>query len=128
MDAVVTEGNGKLLLKGRSQRTKWDTVDGFTVGDVFIDGTEDYQGRLPHWYQNENIISWKNDAFFVTVPDLICIFDKKKLEPVLNPYCDAGLEVAVFALPAPQEWTTQAGLDIFEPKSFGFDVDWTPIV
>jgi len=129
VDAVVTIGKGKLLFEGTVTENQWDTVDGFTVGDVLFDGTGKNKGDTYRiWYKNENIMSWKNDAFFATVPDLICIFDKKNQEPVLNPYCDAGLDVAVFALPAPKEWTTQAGLDVFGPKSFGFDVDWTPIV
>ena len=37
-----------------------------------------------------------------------------------------GENVAVTALPAPQEWTTERGLEVFGPRSFGHDVDYTP--
>ena len=30
------------------------------------------------------------------------------------------------ALPAPAEWTTERGLEVFGPRSFGFDVDYVP--
>ena len=29
-------------------------------------------------------------------------------------------------LPAPAAWTTQRGLEVFGPRSFGYDVDYTP--
>ena len=46
--------------------------------------------------------------------------------PQLNPYAREGENVAVIALPAPAAWTTQRGLEVFGPRSFGYDVDYTP--
>ena len=37
-----------------------------------------------------------------------------------------GENVAVTALPAPEEWTTERGLEVFGPRSFGHDVEYTP--
>lgn len=36
------------------------------------------------------------------------------------------MEVTVIALPAPAIWQTPEGLECFGPKSFGFDVEYTP--
>ena len=36
------------------------------------------------------------------------------------------LQAAVIALPAPKEWTTPRGLEVFGPRSFGHDVDYRP--
>jgi len=49
------------------------------------------------------------------------------MEPVTNPDFKPGLRVSVIGLPAPKEWRTERGLEIFGPKSFGFDVAYQPI-
>lgn len=125
VDAVIKAGKGGLLFKGKVKSNEWGTVEGFTIGDVAIEGIEDYKGdEYKIWYKNENIIAWKNAEYHVTVPDLICIMNIEKNEPVINPYFEEGMKVAVFALPAPKEWTTERGLDTFGPRSFNFNVDW----
>ena len=80
------------------------TRDGYTYGDTVIAGTGAYAGHtLRIWYQNENIISWLDGEFFVTVPDLICVFDLDNNLPQLNPFARVGEHVAVTALPAAKE-------------------------
>ena len=60
-------------------------------------------------FKNENIISYLNDAVDVVVPDLICMLDKDG-NPFTTPNFYEGMEVNVFALPAPKVWTTEKGL------------------
>ena len=127
VSSVVEAGKGKHMFRGVVTKSAFETRDGFTYGDTVIRGTGEYEGHTLHvWYQNENIISWLDDAFFVTVPDLICLFDLDEKMPQLNPYAREGENVAVICLPAPDEWTTQRGLEVFGPRSFGYDVDYTP--
>ncbi len=125
--AIIEAGEGQLLFEGKVQSNKWDTIEGFTIGDVSFEGSGQFQGdEYKIWYKNENIVSWKNGKYHATVPDLICIMDTEKNEPVLNPSFVEGMEVAIYVLPAPKEWTTKRGLDVFGPRSFKFDTDWTP--
>jgi DUF917 family protein len=125
--AVVKAGNGKSMFKGVIARNEYETRDGYTFGDLVIQGTDEWEGRqLKIWYQNENIISWLDGDFYVTVPDLIVVMNMDARFPQLNPYGKAGARVSVFCLPAPAAWTTKRGLDVFGPKSFGYDVAWTP--
>lgn len=35
-------------------------------------------------------------------------------------------ELISLALPAPAVWTTPRGLEVFGPRSFGFEVDYKP--
>ena len=127
VSAVTEAGKGKPMFRGVVTKSTYETRDGFTFGDTEIRGAGEYAGHtLRVWYQNENIISWLDGEIFVTVPDLICLFDLDEKMPQLNPYARAGENVAVIALPAPNEWTTQRGLEIFGPRFFGYDVDYTP--
>lgn len=127
VSAVIETGKGKPMFNGVVTRSHFETRDGYTFGDTVIQGTGEYEGHTLHiWYQNENIISWLDDKFFVTVPDLICVFDLDEKMPQLNPYAREGENVAVICLPAPAEWTTQRGLEVFGPRSFGYDVDYVP--
>ena len=127
VSAVTEAGKGKPMFRGVVTKSTYETRDGFTFGDTEIRGAGEYAGHtLRVWYQNENIISWLDGEIFVTVPDLICLFDLDEKMPQLNPYAREGENVAVIALPAPNEWTTQRGLEIFGPRFFGYDVDYTP--
>ena len=127
VSAVTEAGKGKPMFRGVVTKSTYETRDGFTFGDTEIRGAGEYAGHtLRVWYQNENIISWMDGEIFVTVPDLICLFDLDEKMPQLNPYAREGENVAVIALPAPNEWTTQRGLEIFGPRFFGYDVDYTP--
>ena len=125
--AVTETGKGKMMFEGAVTESSFETRDGYTYGDTVIEGSGEYAGHKLHiWYQNENIISWLDGEFFVTVPDLVCVFDLDEKMPQLNPYAREGENVAVICLPAPAEWTTERGLEVFGPRSFGYDVDYTP--
>lgn len=125
--AVTETGKGRLMFEGTVTESGYETRDGYTFGDTVIRGSGAWEGHTLHiWYQNENIISWLDGAYFVTVPDLICVFDLDENMPQLNPYARVGERVAVTALPAPKEWTTPRGLEVFGPRSFGHDVDYKP--
>lgn len=125
--AVVRAGQGRAMFTGVVKESRFETRGGYTYGDTVIAGADAYAGReLKIWYQNENIISWLDGAYYVTVPDLICMFDMDEAMPQLNPYARVGERVELVALPAPKEWTTPRGLEVFGPKSFGHDVDYVP--
>ena len=118
---------GKMMFEGTVTGSGYETRDGYTFGDTVIQGTGAYEGHQLHiWYQNENIISWLDGEYFVTVPDLICVFDLDQGLPQLNPFARVGEKVAVTALPAAAEWTTARGLEVFGPRSFGHNVDYRP--
>ena len=111
------------MAKGRVLSNKWHTDAGFTFGTMEIESGADIY-RI--WYKNENIIMWKNGAYFCTVPDLICVFNDREGEPQLNPHAEEGCDVSIAVLPAAKEWTTARGLEVLGPRSFGHDVGWTP--
>lgn len=124
---VVRAGGGKLMFEGTVTRSAYETRDGYTFGDTEIAGSGGFEGHsLRIWYQNENIAAWLDGEFYVTVPDLICVFDRDSDMPQLNPYTREGEHVSVIALPGPMEWRSPRGIELFGPRSFGLDTDYTP--
>ena len=129
IEAVLKAGGGKKMFEGTVVKSGFETKDGYTFGDTYIEGSGRCAGHtLRIWYQNENIISWLDDEIYVTVPDLICVFDMDNIEPQLNPYARVGEKVSVICLPAPAEWTTSRGLEVFGPKFFGYDIEYKPFI
>lgn len=125
--AVVEAGKGKPMFRGVVTKSEFETRDGYTFGDMVIRGDGEWEGHsLRIWYQNENIMSRLDDKYYVTVPDLICVFDLDERMPQLNPYARVGERVAVIALPAPDEWKSARGLEVFGPRFFNYDVDYKP--
>ena len=64
------------------------------------------------------------------VSELTCILSliHKNGDPLTNPHAAPGQELVVFALPAPEIWKTKRGLEVFGPRSFGFDFDYVSVV
>ena len=126
--AVIEAGEGKLLFMGSVTSADFEDRDGFTYGTIILSGLGEYsEHEYKVWYKNENIISWLDGEIHVTVPDLICMLDDAG-EQQINPFVRLGQKFTVFALPAPKQWVTERGLSCFGPRSFGFDVDYKPIV
>ncbi|MBQ6510340.1 MAG: DUF917 domain-containing protein [Flexilinea sp.] len=124
-EAVVSAGSGKEMFRGIVKESGFETRDGYTYGNTVIEGEGSYAGHtLRIWYQNENIISWLDGEPYVTVPDLICFIDLDERMPQLNPYAKEGERAAIITLPAPAEWKTPRGLEIFGPRSFGYDIEY----
>jgi DUF917 family protein len=128
LEAVRAAGGGYRLFEGEVVDFPWKEDAGFLVGEVVIEGHGPFRGsRYRVWYKNENIISWRDDAISVTPPDLIAVADTKTGNAIANPAFQRGQMVTVLGFPAPALWRTPAGLRIFGPAHFGFDVPYVPI-
>ncbi len=125
---VAEKFGGFIMFEGIVTKADWEDRDGFTFGNIYIKGEEEYKGsELKIWFQNENIISWKNGEIFVTVPDSMNIVNCDENMPLLNPYAKKGMKVTVFVLKAFDEWRTEKGLEIFGPKFFGYNIEYKKV-
>ena len=97
--AVAEFCGGRVLYSGRVTAHEWDTVKGYTEGTLTVDAGGEY--RI--WYQNENIIAWKNGEYYASVPDLICVFNNADGMPVMNPMHQVGMDVTVIGIPLGQQ-------------------------
>ncbi len=125
---IAELGGGRILFNGAVSRFAYQTVEGFTVGDVYIQDQDAYQGSEYHiWFKNEHMIAWRDGAVDVTVPDLIIVFDDVSGEPVINPYFKDGQLITVTGLPSAPEWRTPRGLHEFGPRHFGYDFEFKAV-
>jgi len=101
-------------------------------GNIIIQGTEDYkEHELNVWYKNEYLVSWMDAKPYVTCPDSICIVEKHKCYGISVWIRDLkehlGKEVAVVGIKAAQLWRTARGIELFGPKHFGYDIEYTTL-
>ena len=126
-DAVAAAADGVVVFRGTVTSSDWKDVEGFTVGETTIEGTEGWAPSLYRvWFKNENLISWCDDIVDVTCPDLICILDDFGM-PLTNPEVDVGSQVSVVAFPSAPGWRTAEGIACMGPSHFGFDADFVPV-
>lgn len=124
---IADIGNGFIAFSGQIEDFSCKTDSGFTVGEILIQGTNDYTGNTYKIvFKNENMISWLNNKVHATIPDLICLVDTDTDEPVTNPNHRKGMNVAVIILPAPDDFISEKGLKIFGPEYLGYNFEYAP--
>ncbi|MGB6318093.1 MAG: DUF917 domain-containing protein, partial [Litorimonas sp.] len=128
IEAARIAGDGYLLFKGRVARSDWADADGFLEGTVEMDGTGAFSGqRFRTRYKNEHLIARRNGQVVATAPDLIQIVDDASADGIDNPDFTVGQPVTVLGFRSDPLWRTDAGLAVFGPRYFGYDVDYVPI-
>ena len=78
-------------------------------------------------YQNEHLIARIDGRVVATAPDLITMVDRGGGKPISNPYFEKGQDVVVLGFCADPIWRTPAGRRVFEPRYWGYDIDYVPI-
>jgi uncharacterized protein len=129
VEALTEATQGFRLFEGTIARDcKFEDREGFTFGEIAIRGSGKDRGhRYRIWFKNENIIGWRDGKVDVTAPDLLCVIDVERREPILNPKAKRGRPVAVLGLPAPAIWRTPKGIESFGPRYFGFKTKFIPV-
>lgn len=129
--AIVESTDGYKIFEGRIAGYTNERRGGFIWGNAWIDGTGEFEGKTFRlWYKNENQISWIDEKPYVTCPDPFTVIDKETGLGLSNfrvEWWIQGKEVSVTALKACDFWRTERGLRIYNPKHFGFDIEYIPI-
>ena len=128
VDAIVDEGYGKLIFRGKVIDVARRTTEGFLRGRALIDGLDKDRGsRLEIAFQNEWIVAWRDEAPIAMSPELICVLDSVSGEAFGTETIGYGRRVSVVVLPAPQVFLTPKGLDHVGPRAFGYDLDFRSV-
>ena len=126
--AILEACPGRVLFRGKIVDVERRTTGGFARGKLAIEGVETYsKRRMDIEFQNENLVARIDGEVACIVPDLICIVDTDRGEPITTELVRYGFRVTVLGFPAPPLWTTEQGLAVAGPQAFGYDLDYTPL-
>src|SRR5690349_2629430 len=74
--AILDEGRGKLIFRGKVIDIARRTTEGFLRGRALIEGLDEDRGsRLEIVFQNEWDVAWRDEAPVAMSPELICVLD-----------------------------------------------------
>jgi len=124
LDAILKLCKGVHLGSGRVVDIDRFISKGFVNGKVVIEHQKD---KIEVIFQNEFLIAKYNDKIFATTPDILVLIEQETAVPITCESLQYGIKVDLVALPAPEIWTTPAGLALVGPRHFGYDVDYCPI-
>jgi DUF917 family protein len=130
VEAAVNAVDGWLLFEGEITATEVadEQAYAFGIGTHELQGIGDFAGRrFKIWYKNEYHVSWLDGKPFVTSPDSMVMVDLKTAEPALSFDFSVGDQVAVVGQKAWEGFRAPAGLEVFGPRHFGFDLEYAPI-
>ncbi|RYP55742.1 hypothetical protein DL770_010888 [Monosporascus sp. CRB-9-2] len=119
---------GELIIEGG------DVVDCLSTDKSSSSEKSQFQGTIKIPFKNENIAAIKisrsvvdgkvvdkEEGVLGLVPDLISVIDAQNGEAVGTPEYRYGLLVIVLGITASDRWTSERGIEIGGPKSFGMD-------
>ena len=130
VDAAVKALDGYLLFKGKVTGFRREERGGFMWGEHTYEGVGEFSGKkFRIWFKNENLISFLDEEPYVCGPDLLCVLDSKTGRGLSNWGAEftEGREVSVIGVKADDIWRTNRGLKIFNPRHFGFEIEYKPI-
>lgn len=128
IEAARRAGDGYMLFTGTVAGTEWRDEDGFLQGKVALTGTGDFAGQsFATDVKNEHLVARRDGKVVATCPDLISVIDIETADGIVNPGYETGQAVAVLGFKSDPIWRGEAGLKVFSPRYFGYDLDYVPI-
>ena len=104
------------------------TSEGWARGSVIIEGMDSFIGsEMKIDFQNENLVAYLDGDPVCMVPDLICIVETDRGEPITTELLRYGFRVTVLGFLSPYLWTGEKGLAVVGPRAFGYDLDYFPL-
>jgi DUF917 family protein len=119
-------GHGHTLVEGKVVDVDRRSADGFVRGTARI-ATFDGSRTVELTFQNEHLMARDGERLLAIVPDLITVLDAESAAPITTEALRYGQRVRVFAISTPPIMRTPEALEVFGPRAFGLDLDWTPV-
>ena len=119
--------HARVLLEGKVIDIERRSADGFVRGTATIE-TFDGATKVELVFQNEHLVARSSDGkLLAIVPDLISVLDAESATPITTEALRYGQRVKVLAISTPPIMRTPEALEVFGPRAFGLDYEWTPV-
>ncbi|MCW5745539.1 MAG: DUF917 domain-containing protein [Alphaproteobacteria bacterium] len=126
--AILSVEPGKVLYSGKVVDVERRATEGFLRGRTRFEGMDDWRGSVMELaFQNEWIVAWRDGEPIATSPELICVVDSVSGEAVGTETIRYGQRVTVIALPPPEVFLSDKGLQHVGPRAFGYDIDFKSV-
>ena len=121
-ETVAAALGGRLLGGGRVEEVARHAVPGggaaFGRGSVcVVDSASRAVLRIET--ENEYLLAMVDGEPVVSTPDLVCVLDRRTLQPIAVEVIRTGDEVLVLALPGPEWWRRDDRIEYVGPRAFG---------
>ncbi|WP_313696042.1 DUF917 domain-containing protein [Halorarum halobium] len=121
-------GEATSLFEGKIVDVKRRNEGGFVLGHVELAGLgQDHGSSMRIEFQNENLAAKRDGEYVATVPDLITVLDRESGDPIPTERLRYGARARVLAIPTPPIMRSEAALDVWGPRTFGIETDYTPL-
>ncbi|MEU8223817.1 DUF917 domain-containing protein [Kribbella sp. NPDC048915] len=121
-DVVAERLGGRLLGAGRveevARRLIGDGGAAFGRGSVTVADTSS-RAVIRIETENEYLLALVDGVPVVTTPDLVCVLDRRTLQPIAVDAVRTGDEVTIVALPGPAWWRRDDRIGHVGPQAFG---------
>ena len=128
IDALCDLHDAVVVIEGSVIHVERRADDGFVRGSATIREAASGARQLRLELQNEFLLAIEDGAVRAAVPDLISVLSADTGSPIATERLRRGERVVVVATPAPDLWLSPAGLSVAGPATFGYDVDYAPMV
>jgi hypothetical protein len=119
-------GFARVIFEGKVVDVFRRTTEGFAKGNAHIESMTGGE-TLELTFQNEHLIALKDGVLRAIVPDLICVLEAETAEPITTEGIRYGQRVKVVVVSTPPIMRTPEALEVFGPRAFGLDYDFTPV-
>ncbi len=119
---------GYFLFQGSITRKEDEDHDGYYWGTNTVKGVGEFAGHaFKYWFKNENHITWLDDKLYATSPDIICVLDSERGEPITNPASKVGDKVSIIGFSSRRAFRAKDALAVLGPRHFGVTGKFTPL-
>ena len=118
---------GKVLFLGKIEDLIRETVNGFTRGKLFLKSLTSNDELLIEFQNEFSYAKLNSEKLLAMVPDLICALDSESGEPITTDGLRYGQRIKIVAISVPPLMRSKKALELFGPRAFGLDFDYTPL-
>jgi DUF917 family protein len=116
----------RVVFEGKVADVYRRTTEGFAKGRAVIAPLTEGPS-LELTFQNEHLVARVDGGVRGIVPDLICVLEADTAEPITTEAIRYGQRVKVMVVSTPEIMRSPAALEVFGPRAFGLDHEFTPI-